>query len=58
MTGPNIIRVKEVCARTGCSLDEAKRIVTRLDLIDDTESSVTVEELRGVVKRLIIEVLK
>jgi len=54
----NMVRVKEVHARTGCSLDEAKRIVTKLDLIDDAETSVTVEELRDVVKRLIIEVMK
>lgn len=51
-------KVREIAAATGCSLSEAKRIATKLDLIDRAERATDIEALRTVVKELIIEVLR
>ena len=51
-------RVKEIQHATGCSLGEAKRIATKLDLIERVEKATRIEELRDIVKQLIIEVMR
>jgi len=52
------VKVKEIQARTGCSMSEAKRIAIKLDLIERAERATDIETLRVILKELIIEVLR
>lgn len=50
-----LCRVKEVRARTNCNMEEAERIVIKADLLERTEQAVTFNQLKIVVRDLILE---